>query len=227
MKDHFVLRHFTCMPFAAFGSAGLDSATWADDQELPSGGQTASETAEETSEDAGNDKPNEKPKTVKVQARDLMLTVPADWEQQKPKSRLRLTQFRIPAVKGDTEDAELTVFTFGGGSVEANVRRWIGQFQPEGRRVKTSTGECEQGKYVIVELSGTYNQSIGPPIQGKTRPVPNSRMLAVILATEKKGVYYLKATGSEKTIAAETAALRAAFGGDAKREKPYKPNGDG
>ena len=159
-------------------------------------------------------------KTKEVKARDLTLKVPEDWKQEEPASRLRLTQFSIPAAEGDDEAAELAVFNFGGGSdVASNVRRWIGQFAEEGREVKILQGDGEQGKYVLVKLTGTYNKPIGPPIRQQTKPTPGSGMLAVILVVQDKGVYYLKMTGPEKTVLGQTDALRTAFGGDAESEQ--------
>jgi hypothetical protein len=152
---------------------------------------------------------------------DLVLKVPTTWKQQPPASNLRLGQFEIPAAEGDKEPGELTVFNFGfGGGVKANVDRWIEQFEPKDRKVKTTTAKCPQGEYVFVDISGTYKKPIGPPIMRKTEPAPGFHMLGVILSVEKKGNYFLKLTGPEKTVTAATAAFRASIGGNEKDEKP-------
>ena len=167
-----------------------------------------------------------KPDTVEVQADGVVLNVPTTWEKQQPRSRLRLMQFRIPAAEGDSEDAELSVFNFGGGSsVEQNVRRWIGQFSNEGRTVAMTSGVAQNGKYVLVILSGTYKKPVGPPIAGKTKDAPGSRMLAVMLQIPDKGVYYLKIVGPAATVAAQLDALRSAIGGDAAKEKEFSLDG--
>lgn len=164
-------------------------------------------------------------KTVEVTIKELTLKVPSDWKREKPKSSLRVAQFQIAPVQDDTESAELAIFNFGaGGGIDANVKRWINQYQSEGRKVKITSGTSSQGKYVFVELSGTYNKPDGPPIRRKTKPVPNSRTLAVILNTKSGEVYFLKLTGSDKTVAAAATSLRAAFGGDAREEKDLKIN---
>lgn len=175
-------------------------------------------------EDKATDKPDEKKKevkTVEVEIKGgLKLNVPETWKQSKPSSRLRLAQFAIPKVKGDTEDGELALFNFGaGGSAKANIDRWIGQFQSVEREVKVKQGEIETGKYFFVEITGTYNKPIGPPIARQTKAAPGSRMLGVILGIEDKGIYYLKMTGPNKTVAAQATALRKSFGADAKKEK--------
>lgn len=163
-------------------------------------------------------------KTNEVKVNDITLKVPADWKNAPPSNRLRLAQFEIPAVKGDKEPAELVISSFGGtgGGIAANVSRWIGQFNSDGRKVKVTQGESEQGKYVFVDISGTYNKSIGPPILRKTEAVPNSRMLGVILAVEGKAYYFLKLTGPDKTVAEAADALRTSFGASAKDEKPFE-----
>ena len=158
-----------------------------------------------------------------VKLRDITLTVPSTWQQEKPRSRLRAGQFKLPPVKGDKEAAELAIFFFGGtgGGADANIRRWIGQFQAEGRKMKVLSGESSQGPYLLLDLTGTYNQPIGPPIQRRTKPMKGARMLAVILAIKGKGNYFLKLTGPMKTVTAAATPLRQSFGADPKKEKPY------
>lgn len=160
--------------------------------------------------------------TVEVRARDITLNVPKHWEQEGRKSRLRLTQFRVPAIEDDEEDAELAVFSFGASDIEGNIRRWISQFEAEGRRVKISMGDQGQGKYVLVNISGTYQKPVGPPIEGRTEPAPGSRVVAVILVVPQTGVYYFKLVGPDKTVAANADHLRRSFGGDASKEKEIK-----
>lgn len=166
----------------------------------------------------------DKAKSVEVKAGDLTLQLPASWKASEPTSRLRLAQFAIPAVGGDKLDGEMVVYFFGGsgGGVDANLRRWIGQFQAKGRKAITLAGNAEQGQYVLADVKGTYNMPVGPPIQRKTRPTPGSRMLAVVLNIKGKGNYFLKLTGPEKTVTAASKALRTAIGASADKEKPYK-----
>ncbi len=166
---------------------------------------------------------DEKPAaTVEVKIKDLTMNVPKAWKKQDPSSRLRLAQFVLPAVEGDKEPGELVVFSFGVSQVEANIKRWISQFRAEERTVKITRGDAEQGQYIFVELTGTYMKPIGPPIARKTVDAPGYRVLAVILVVHNKGVYYLKAVGPDKTVAANKKALRQSFGGKAATEKEFK-----
>ncbi|MGC1275150.1 MAG: hypothetical protein WBC44_15710 [Planctomycetaceae bacterium] len=159
-----------------------------------------------------------------VKVEDITLTVPADWKQGRPSNRLRLAQFVIPAVEGDKQPTELVVSYFGGGGggVDQNIERWIGQFAGEGKTTKVTTGASKQGAYHFVDVTGTYNMPVGPPILRKTEALPEARMLGVILEVEGKGNYFLKMAGPAKTVAAAEQALRTSFGGDSKSEKPYE-----
>src|SRR5262249_52957498 len=71
----------------------------------------------------------------------LSITVPKDWKSQ-PASGMRQADWKIEKAEGDVDDAELVVYHFGsgqGGSVDANIERWYGQFErPDGKSVKDS-----------------------------------------------------------------------------------------
>jgi hypothetical protein len=158
----------------------------------------------------------------------LMLYTPKTWKKGQPGNTLRLAEFSIPPAEGDKEPVELTIFSFGsggGGGIQANVDRWINQFQSDGRKVKITKAEGHQGLYVYVDLQGTYNMPDGPPILQKTKPLPNARMLGVIIGIrweeageagdvpeKKSSVYFLKLAGPEKTVTANEKAFRQAFG---------------
>lgn len=171
----------------------------------------------------------EKPKTREVKIESLTLTVPESWKQTEPANKLRKAQFEVPAAEGEKEPVELVVFSFpgGGGGIEANIRRWIGQFEPKGRNARVVQGKSPQGPYIVADVTGTYNEPIGPPIRQQTRALPDARMLSVILAVEEaKQVYYIKLAGKEKTVSAAADDLRSAFGADKKTEEPVKLDGD-
>ena len=107
--------------------------------------------------------------TKEVEVKAVKLTVPESWKQEPASSRLRLAQFAIESAKGE-EAAELVVYSFGGGGggIAANVTRWVKQFEAEGREVKVTQGKSAAGEYVLVDISGTYNKPVGPPIRQQT-----------------------------------------------------------
>ena len=89
--------------------------------------------------------------------------------------------------------------------------------------MKVTQGKSPLGEYLIVDVIGTYNKPDGPPIAGKTIPVPGQRMLQVMLMNDDKGTYFLKLTGPEKTVSSAADDLRKSFGAKADDEKEYKP----
>ncbi len=168
--------------------------------------------------------PKKAAKTQAVKAGTLALSVPGAWEQTQPSSSMRAAQFRIPAAKGDTEDGEFVVFFFGaggGGGVNANLDRWIAQFEPGGRTVDLVQGKSPKGDYIFATITGTYNMPIGPAMNGQSKPVANAQVLAAIVNTPD-GAYFLKAWGGKKTMVGAAIDLRKSFGAKAAGEKLYK-----
>lgn len=164
----------------------------------------------------------EKPaaKTKKVEAKDITLNIPEGWKQ-KQGSAMRVAEFEIPPAGDDKEPGEYVVFFFGkgqGGDAQANITRWVGQFEAEGRKARTVTGESAQGKYTLVDLSGTYNKSIGPPVAGKKKTLPGWRVINVMIETDA-GSYFLKLDGPQKTVAGVENEFRASFGAKKESEK--------
>lgn len=162
--------------------------------------------------------------TTKVKAADLNLDIPREWKQQQPSNNLRLAQFLVPAKKEGAKPAELVVSGPFGGSASQNIKRWFGQFQSEGRTAKMTQGKTEQGKYVLVDMTGTYNRSVGPPFRRQTEAVPNFRVVNVMLTVTagKGGNYFLKLTGPKETVKEAIDQFRAIFGADAEKEEPYE-----
>ncbi|MBL8848309.1 MAG: hypothetical protein JNG89_01435 [Planctomycetaceae bacterium] len=148
---------------------------------------------------------------------ELTLQIPSAWKPAKPSSFIIKAAYEIPAAEGDMDPGILTVSGPIGGDDAANIARWVGQFEGDGRESTTSRGTCPQGEYVVVQISGTFKKTIGSPRDGRTEPAPGYRMLGAILKL-KDGNYFLKLTGPEKTVAGAADAFRAAFGGDVTQE---------
>jgi hypothetical protein len=118
---------------------------------------------------------------------------------------MRQAQYRLPRAEGDPEDAEMVVFYFQGqgGSVQANIDRWIGQFSkadgtPANDTAKVSKRESHGVPLTIVDVSGTYTGSAGPMMAGGA-PKPNFRMIAAV-AEHGSGPWFFKLTGPSKTV---------------------------
>ena len=119
---------------------------------------------------------------------------------------MRAATYRVPAAAGDPEDAECAVFYFGvgqGGTVQANIDRWVSQFeQPDGgpsSKVAKVTEQIINGlKVTTVSLAGTYLASRGPMAQPAAAK-PGFHMLAAIVDAPQGPVFF-KLTGPSKTV---------------------------
>jgi len=137
------------------------------------------------------------------------LEAPAGWTRVQPKSTIVETEFAIPS-EGDGPDGgplapgRMTVMG-AGGSVEANVERWCGQFaQPDGGSTKdktcTKTLKVAGRDVTLVDIAGTYKDSPGGPFAGgKVVDRPGYRMLAAIVEGPD-GNYFLKFYGPAATV---------------------------
>jgi len=149
------------------------------------------------------------PIKVTIADGDISLQAPGDWMKKKPRTRIVEVEFAIPAVEGDETDGRLTIMQ-AGGSVKANIDRWIGQFsQPDGKSTRERAVIKEQkidGQTVhTVDISGTYADRRGPFAPAVQRK--DYRMLAAIVVTEDNGQQFIKFYGPKKTVAAHEKAF--------------------
>jgi hypothetical protein len=145
--------------------------------------------------------------TAPLAAAGLSYTAPREWRTIATSSSMRIAQFALPHAAGDAEDGELVVYYFGGsgGTVEANIERWVGQMQqPDGRAssaVMQRQSRTVNGlKVTLVDVAGTYIAEMMP---GSTQRhnSPGFRLRAAVIETAN-GPYFIKLTGAAKTIAA-------------------------
>src|SRR5205807_361282 len=75
---------------------------------------------------------------------------PDSWKEERATSEMRLAQFKLPKAEGDSEDAELIIFYFKGGSgtAEQNMARQLAKFKPaEGKeKVEAKMDKIKVGK---------------------------------------------------------------------------------
>jgi hypothetical protein len=143
-------------------------------------------------------------------AAELLYTKPNGWTAAATTSSMRVAQFALPRTAGDTADAELIVYYFGGsgGSVDANIDRWIGQMQqPDGRAssavAKRSTRTVNGLPITLVDVSGTYVAEMSPGSPQRHNS-PNFRLRAAVVTTPN-GPYFIKLTGPAATVTAAEA----------------------
>ena len=142
------------------------------------------------------------------------LAAPEGWKRVQPKSSIVETEFAIPSEGEGLQPGRMTVMG-AGGSVQANVDRWYGQFaQPDGSDTKSKATSkklklagCD---VTIVDITGTYKDApAGPFAGGKAVDRPDYRMLAAIVETPDRGNYFLKFYGPGKTVAKHADGFRA------------------
>lgn len=126
---------------------------------------------------------------------------PPAFKRVPPSNPMRKASFVVPKADGDTEDGELTVFYFGpgqGGSIDANVDRWVKQFgEVKPSDVKRADREANGLRQHTVELdSGTFSGGMG---MGPSSPKPNYGLVGGIVETPS-GAYFFKMTGPSKTV---------------------------
>ena len=148
----------------------------------------------------------------------MSLEAPAGWRRVQPKSGIVETEFAVPS-EGNGPDGgplapgRMTVMG-AGGSVEANIDRWCGQFtQPDGSATKdratTKKFAVAGCNATLVDIAGTFKDMPGGPFAGgQAIERPDWRMLAAIIETPRGGNYFLKFTGPAATVAGQADGFR-------------------
>lgn len=139
----------------------------------------------------------------KIVAAGAVFTLPAAWRAEPPSSSMRLAQATIPGPGGD---AQLTVFHFGvggGGGVESNLDRWVGQMDlAPGSAPFRETFENAGLKVTWIDVLGTLKPSTMGT--GPSTPQPDSELLGAVVEGPG-GPWFFKATGPAATLTAARA----------------------
>ena len=137
----------------------------------------------------------------------LHWTAPAGWRVTPPQT-MRAATYAVAAAPGDTAAAECAVYFFGagqGGSVDANLERWTGQFtSPSGKPATAIVGKhtAHGVAMTTIDVAGAYSGLGGP--MAASKPVPAYRLLGAIVEGPG-GNIFVKFTGPAKTVAANKA----------------------
>lgn len=135
----------------------------------------------------------------------LKWTPPAGWKSSGTTS-MRAATYPVTPAAGDREGAECVVYFFGagqGGSVQANIDRWEGQFKASGGKppqAKVNKINVHGLPVTTIDVSGQYSGMAGPTA---TAPVlvNDYRLLGAIIEGPGGNVF-IKFTGPAKTMAA-------------------------
>jgi hypothetical protein len=162
---------------------------------------------------AADEKEKQEKTVVELGEGKLTITAPAEWKKVQPKSRIIEYEFATKSATGDKEAGRVTIMG-AGGSVEDNIKRWIGQFsQADGSdtkdKAKVEKKTIGASEVHFVDLSGTYkDMPAGPFAGGKAIDRPDYRMLAAIVVTKSAGNYFVKFYGPAKTVAENEKAFK-------------------
>lgn len=141
----------------------------------------------------------------------LKFDAPKEFAAEAPQSAMQVARYKLPAASG-AEDGLLVVYYFGkgmGGSVEDNVKRWIGQFPEKDSEPRVEAGKTASGLHMtIVDVSGTEHAPT--PMNPNAPRRPKWRMIGAIIEA-RDGNYFAKATGPRETLEKHAAAIRAFF----------------
>jgi hypothetical protein len=125
---------------------------------------------------------------------------PASWTNQGSRM-MRLATYTIPG-KAGAGDAECAVFYFGpgqGGTVEANIERWIGEFETPATHDRSS-GSVNGLPVSRVRVKGTYRAHAGGMGGQSDAPAaPHQELLGAIVEAPNGSVFF-KLTGPAATV---------------------------
>ena len=132
--------------------------------------------------------------------------VPAGWETIPNPSTMRIGTYLVKA--GSRPPAEVSVVR-AGGTTEANIQRWLGQFDDAGQETRT-VRTVHGFKITIVEVSGTF---LGGSMTPDAPNVPHRgwALLGAIVETPDSP-YFFKLTGDAATVRAARASFDALLG---------------
>lgn len=135
--------------------------------------------------------------TLKVA--DLSFKTATPWKVVPSSSSMRAGTVQIE-VEGAEKPLEAVFYYFGagqGGDTEANITRWLGQFEgtPTSKREELAAGDK---KVALVIADGTYLD--GPPFGGTKTPRPDFTLLGAIVPAGDANVF-IKLTGPKADVA--------------------------
>jgi hypothetical protein len=143
------------------------------------------------------------PPAAGAPAGSIEIDLPKTWDKQEPSSSMRIAQAAIPGPGGPGEFAVFFFGPGGGGSVDANIERWVGQMETSDHP-KPETFESGGMKVTWVDVKGTMKPSqMG---MGSSTPLSDARLYGAVVEGPG-GPWFFKATGANKTMAPQRDAF--------------------
>jgi hypothetical protein len=124
---------------------------------------------------------------------------PPTFKRVPPPNPMRKASFVVPRAEGDPADGDISVSYFGpgqGGSIDANVDRWVKQFgDVKPGDVKRADREANGLRQHTVELESGSFAGMGSADKAKA----DYGLIGAIIETPS-GTYFFKLTGPSKTV---------------------------
>lgn len=143
----------------------------------------------------------------------LTWEAPAPFERRAPKSSMRAAEYGLAG----EPSAELGVFYFGadqGGSIEANMTRWVGQFsQADGSATKPVRSERKVHgiEVALIEARGAYSGGMAMPGAPAPAAISDAMLLGAI-AKGPGGAVFFKLVGPRAALESARGAFDALVG---------------
>ncbi len=130
----------------------------------------------------------------------ITLTIPAGWEERDPPNDIIQAEYRITAPAG----AVRVTMSSAGGSREANIERWRGQFTrgPNDPEPQQETVAVDGEEAIVVELVGTFRDGFGGGGEQQ-----NHCMLGAVIPTGPAS-FFVKMTGPREAVLEHRDAFR-------------------
>jgi hypothetical protein len=134
-------------------------------------------------------------------SRQLAWDAPSGWTRADNTSPMRKATYKVPKQADDSDAPELAI-SVAGGAIDANIDRWVTQFD-EGAKatLKKTTKKIAGYDVTIVELSGTYQGNMMPGAP-QTGPKANYALLGAIVPVDNEARWFFKMIGPAKSVAA-------------------------
>lgn len=143
----------------------------------------------------------------------IRFTPPAGWTAEPPRP-MRVATFQVPKAAGDRDETECAAYYFGagqGGAVQANLARWLGQFQNAPEKWDRLDERKVAGIPVTeVEQAGTFLWSASP-MSPVTTPKSGWRLLGAIIEAPN-GLVFVKMVGPTASVSAAKAGFEQLLG---------------
>lgn len=130
----------------------------------------------------------------------IKLTIPAGWEERAPPNDIIQAEYRITTPTGNVR----VTMSSAGGSKEANIQRWRGQFQrsPDDPEPQQETVSIDGEEAILIELVGTFHD--GMPGSTAQR---SQCMLGAVIPTGPAN-FFVKMTGPREAVMAHRDEFR-------------------